>query len=39
MTGGFLLVNPGPVAPKRGRSSFAVLKLDAGEAEAEVIDL
>ena len=28
---GRLLVNPGPVAPNRGRSSFAVLKLDGSE--------
>jgi putative phosphoesterase len=36
---GRLLVNPGPTAPNRGRSSFAVLNLDGSEAEVGVIDL
>lgn len=36
---GRLLVNPGPIAPRRGRSSFAVLKLDGSKAEVEAIDL
>jgi len=36
---GRLLVNPGPIAPNRGRSSFAALDLGGSEAEVEVIDL
>ena len=36
---GRLLVNPGPIAPNRGRSSFALLKLDGPDAEVEMIEL
>jgi hypothetical protein len=34
-----LLVNPGPVAPNRGRSSFALLRLEGSGAEVEAVDL
>jgi putative phosphoesterase len=36
---GRLLVSPGSIAPNRGRSSFALLKLDDPEPEVEVIQL
>jgi putative phosphoesterase len=36
---GRLLVNPGPVAPNRGHSSLAVLKLNGGGAKVQVMDL
>lgn len=36
---GRLLVNPGSIAPYRGRSSFAVLKLEGPEPEVDLIDL
>jgi putative phosphoesterase len=36
---GRLLVNPGSIAPYRGRSSFAILTLGGSEAAVEVIDL
>lgn len=36
---GRLLVNPGSVAPYRGRSSFATLTLRGSEATVDVIDL
>lgn len=36
---GRLLVNPGPVAPNQGRSSFALLTLEGPEPVVEIIDL
>lgn len=36
---GRLLINPGSVAPYRGRSSFGLLHLDAGGVETEIIEL
>lgn len=36
---GRLLVNPGSIAPYRGRSSFAILKLEGAEVEVEMIDV
>jgi putative phosphoesterase len=36
---GRLLVNPGPVAPNRGRSSFALLKLGGSEVEVAAVEL
>jgi putative phosphoesterase len=34
-----LLINPGSVAPYRGRCSFGILHLDPSGAEAEIIEL
>jgi putative phosphoesterase len=36
---GRLLVNPGSVAPYKGRSSFGMLNLDAARSEVEIIKL
>lgn len=36
---GRLLVNPGPIAPYRDRSSFAILKLESPDPEVTLIDL
>jgi putative phosphoesterase len=36
---GRLLINPGSVAPYKGRSSFGLLHLDAGGVETEIIEL
>jgi putative phosphoesterase len=36
---GRLLINPGSVAPYKGRCSFGLLHLDAGGVETEIIEL
>jgi putative phosphoesterase len=36
---GRLLINPGSVAPYRGRCSFGLLHIDAGKVETEIVEL